>query len=140
MSTTNWKLNVTEKGYSCGQNSFPGDAFNVYVPKILPLISFDHPKTSVHSLSTSGMLNASTCKPPVSANVTTRNYIRIPIAKSSISEGILKNVKYSAHDQYGGIHVVSASYQYNAAHGTAFKIEIHNQNVDKMSVVSEYDQ
>lgn len=115
----NWSLNNTETGKSCGTNS--KQIFNVYVPKVLPLISFEKPKTESVALNKSCFINDQSCKPSVSATVTTRNYIEMYL--SSNSKLSLASLAESP-----------------IKHGAELKIEIQNSNVDKMFVISTADK
>lgn len=115
----NWTLNNTETGKSCGTNS--KQIFNVYVPKVLPLVSFEKPKTETVALNKSCFINDASCKPSVSSTITLKNYIEMylssnsKLSTSSLAESPIK-------------------------HGTELKIEIQNKNVDKMFVISTADK
>lgn len=115
----NWSLNNTETGKSCGSNAKL--LFNVYVPKVLPLVSFDKPKTEMTFLNKSCFINDETCKPSVNSTVACRNYIEMYL--SSNSKLSLKELKKTP-----------------VKHGAELKIEIQNKNVDKMFVISTADK
>lgn len=114
-----WSLNNIETGKSCGSNS--RQVFNVYVPKVLPLVSFEKPKQETVALNKSCFINDETCKPSVSSTVTIRNYIEMYLSSNSkISTKSLADLPVK--------------------HGTELKIEIQNKNVDKMFVISTADK
>ena len=106
---TSWKLGTTEIGKSCGSNS--GSKFRVYIAKILPLISFGSPSAKSVTLNKGCFCNANACKPSISSNVSTRNYIEIPLADNT--------------------HIHSAT------NGKLLKIEVLSGNIDKMYIVSK---
>ena len=105
-----WKLGTTEIGKSCGYNNPSSRFFRVYVPKILPLIQFGTPTTKSVGLNRSCFCNSTSCKPSVSPNVISRNYLDIPLADNA-------NISCTTNDD-------------------SLKIEIFNGNVDKMYVIS----
>lgn len=103
-----WKLGNTEVGKSCGYNS--GNRFRVYVGKILPMIPFGSPSSKSVALNKNCFCNNNACKPSISSNVITRNYIDIPLANNA-------NIN-------------------EASNGRELKIELLNGNVDRMYVIS----
>ena len=76
-----WSLNNIETGKSCGSNS--KQIFNVYVPKVLPLVSFSKPKNEVVALNKSCFINDQSCKPSVSSTVSIKNYIEMYLSSNS---------------------------------------------------------
>lgn len=114
-----WSLNNIETGKSCGSNS--KQIFNVYVPKVLPLVSFSKPKNEVVALNKSCFINDQSCKPSVSSTVSIKNYIEMYLSSNS---------KLS----------LSSLAESPIKHGSELKIEIQNKNVDKMFVISTADK
>lgn len=56
---------------SCASN---GGSLQLYIPKLMPLISFGIPKASPETLSKSIFINDDTCKPNVSSTIMSQNY------------------------------------------------------------------
>ena len=107
---SSWKLGTSETGKSCGYNKKSRGKFRVYIAKIMPLIGFGSPSSKSISLNKSCFCNASACKPTVSSNVKSQNYIDVPLA--------------------GNANISSVS------SGTTLKVEILSGNVDRMYVIS----
>lgn len=105
-NTSKWSISLTETGKSCGQNE--GNTFKVYIAKVLPLVSFADPIIKTVAIKPTCFCNSEKCKPSISSNVKTRNYVEV--SKSSTA-----NID-------------------SASHGTKLKISVQNSNIDKMYV------
>ena len=113
-NTLKWQLGTSEIGKACGKNT--DGVMKVYVAKLLPLVAFGKPKEKQVALTKACYINAKECKPSIASKVTTVNYLDIPIAKTSE----LKPEKIK--------------------HGTTLRIDIKNQSVEFMTVVSKKDK
>lgn len=82
-----WSLDSTEKGKACGSQTL-GKSSKVWIAKILPLVKFGKPQAKKVALNTSCLANASTCKPKVSAQVTTLNYLTIPATGDAVGKKV----------------------------------------------------
>lgn len=74
-----WNLNKEEIGYYVGKSNIASDSknFNVYIPKILPLIQKGTASIRTEPISTSGIINASACMVSPSSSIKTQNYITV---------------------------------------------------------------
>jgi len=59
---------------SSGSSSHP-----VYIPALMPLISFGKKTTTSNALRSSCFCNDSKCKPAISGSIITQNYITVPV-------------------------------------------------------------
>lgn len=107
-NTESWSLGTVETGKSVGTGS--GSKMKVYMGKVLPLIPFGKPKQKMVPISSSCLINDSGCKPQVSAQVRTVNYITVP------TNGRIDASKVK--------------------HGTSLRIEVRNNSVDQLTVTN----
>lgn len=103
INAKNWHLNETEYGKVCGGGT--SNKLKVWVPKILPFISFSKPKSKVVPINKSCIINDSKCKPIIASSVKTVNYITIPhddVVNGSLVEfgtRVVIKVKNNSPDQ-----------------------------------------
>jgi hypothetical protein len=107
-NTESWSLGTVEYGKAVGAAS--GSKIKVYMGKVLPLVSFGKPKKKLVALNSGCFLNDSGCKPQISAQVRTVNYITVP-ANDQIDTSKIK-------------------------HGTKLRIEVRNKSVDQLTVTN----
>ena len=105
-STEKWSLGTTEYGKACGTGK--QSEIKVWMGKVLPLIPFDNPKSEMVPLNTGCIINDSSCRPMISSQVTSVNYITVPVAEGLDGE--------------------------NIEHGTKVRIDVTNNSVDQLVV------
>lgn len=117
-----WHVNRTEIGYNIEQgasHSYCGRTasrtWDLYIPKIMPLISMGTRKVSSVSLNSSILANSSECKPTINGTVKTQNFINVP-----------KHPKAKFAQRW-------------KMHGIEVEVEILNHNVDNMRITDTYD-
>lgn len=108
MSVKKWSLGTVETGKVVASS---GGKLKIWVGKIMPFIKFDKPKSKLVSLNKNCILNDSKCKPNISSQVHTINYMTVPIDVKKIPDTSIKK-------------------------GTEVRIEVRNHSVDQLTVTS----
>lgn len=126
LTTTNsesWKLSNYEIGYNvergtshryCGRTN--SGNWDLYIPKIMPLITQGTRKITTVTLDSSIFINNQNCKPIVSRYISSQNFITVP-----------KHPKASFVNKY-------------KKHGIKVEVEVLNANVDNMRITDTYDE
>lgn len=91
-------------------------SYNVYIPVLMPQISFGVPKTSNVNLSVSCFCNAPACKPPIKSSIKTQNYLSVPVYSNNEFTGNTFN------------------------QGARFYIEAIDGNVDNLHITNRIDE
>lgn len=105
-STKKWSLGTVEYGKACGTGT--QTKIKVWMGKVLPLIPFGLPNSKMVPLNKSCVINDSKCRPQISSQVRSVNYVTLPVAKGIDGRKI--------------------------KHGTKVKIEVTNKSVDQLTV------
>lgn len=87
----------------------------LYIPKLMPLISFGAPKITSESLNKSIFLNADECKISVSSTIQSQNYKTVPKPANRKFERIL------------------------LTQGVTMQVEVKNGNPDQMYISTKVD-
>lgn len=123
VNSESWNLSNYEIGYNvergtshnyCGLTGSRN--WNLYIPKIMPLITHGTCKTKTVALNSSIFINNKDCKPTVSRSVISQNFITVP-----------KHPKATFENKY-------------KKHGIKVEIEVLNDNVDNMRITDTYDE
>lgn len=107
-STEKWSLGTTEYGKACGTGT--QSKIKVWMGKVLPLIPFAKPNSKMVPLNKGCIINDSKCRPQISSQVRSVNYITVPVAEGL--DG--RNIK----------------------HGTKVRIDVTNHSVDQLVVTN----
>lgn len=72
-------LNIGQFEYAFLSNdtSYSSSSFNMYIPKLMPLIAQGEPKSTNETIDNNIFVNASDCKPTTSGTVQTQNYVKV---------------------------------------------------------------
>lgn len=75
-----WHMpHVVSAMYSRGTGSSRDSSHPVYIPALMPLISFGPMQTTSKPVRASCFCNDSKCKPPVGGSITTQNYLTVQV-------------------------------------------------------------
>lgn len=110
-NTEKWNVNVSEIGKLVGDHTYKSQTFKMYIAKLIPLVTFGKAKSKNVAINKGCFLNASTCKPSMSSQVKSVNYILVPRASNG-------------------------SFPMKMKHGTKVTVNIPNSNIDNMSISS----
>jgi hypothetical protein len=74
-----WKIEPEEKAYYAPVMGLANlTPLQLYIPKIMPLITKGVPKTTKSNLRATCFVNDSACKPVVASSITTQNFKSVP--------------------------------------------------------------
>ena len=107
MAAEKWSLGTIETGKVVASS---GNKLKIWMGKAMPFIKFGKPKTKLVALNKSCLINDSKCKPNISSQVHTVNYMTVPSSARISSEKVKR--------------------------GTPVKIEVRNHSVDQLTVTN----
>lgn len=133
-TTSSWVLGTTENGTAVGNS----EAYTlVHFGKAMPFISVGKPKDKKVPLDKKCIINAKKCKPTVSKQVVSSNYMKIPLKSSAkaIAEEItlssdIPGVRSRVLDVKQNIKEITSSFKY----GENVIIEVSNGSVDQLKI------
>ena len=119
LNVTKWAIHDSENAKYCTApyGSSSAGSFQLYIPTLMPLIPGPaNPTQVIGSLSSSCFLNDQTCMPSVARTIRTQNYKTVPR---------FENRTFRRSVFYQGANIM---------------VEVHNFNVDDMSVTNKIDE
>lgn len=116
INTEKWEVKSQELAKTSPAVCSTSSPLRLYIPKLMPLIGFGVPKTVTTSVSDSCFCNDKACKPSISKNISTQNYVTVPI--------------YDNNE-----FVCSLFYQ-----GARIKVDFFNGSVDEIYATNRIDE
>lgn len=110
-----WNLNNYEIAKTCEKANTKPASFKLYIPKLMPLITYGKPIQTKQFISSSIFANSDECKPATSTTITTQNFKTLQMAD---------NERFS-----------KTTLPYNSE----VQIEVKDNNPDSMFIASKID-
>ena len=116
INTEKWKVKSQELAKTAPPVCSTSSPLRLYIPKIMPMIGFGAPRITNSYVSDSCFCNDKACKPSISSNISTQNYVTVPI--------------YDNNE-----FVCSLFYQ-----GAKIKVDFFNGSVDEIYATNRIDE